>query len=59
MQSKSKHLLKKTVAALLLCVLPFAAFGLLLLIKAGYARWIAPYILPFLLRTFTGWLCPA
>ena len=44
---------------LLLCLLPFAAFGAALLLKAAYMRWIAPYLPPCILRTLTGYRCPS
>ena len=49
---------RKAAAAISLCLLPFAAFGLLVLVKTGYARWVAPKLPPCLLRSFTGCLCP-
>ncbi|MBR6107039.1 MAG: DUF2752 domain-containing protein [Oscillospiraceae bacterium] len=58
MQTKRKHPLKKKHAAVLLVMLPFAAFGLLLSVKTLYARYAAPHLPPCLLRTLTGWKCP-
>lgn len=45
--------------AAMLCLLPFAAFGLLLIAKALYARIVMPWMPPCLIRTFTGYLCPS
>ena len=49
---------KKTQSILLLCILPFAAYGLLLLAKTLYARFAEPYLPPCVLRTLTGLQCP-
>lgn len=49
---------KKRMQALLLCLLPAAAYGLLLLAKTLYARFAQPYLPPCLLRTATGIQCP-
>ena len=44
---------------LLLCALPFAAFGLMLLLRAAYMRLAAPYLPPCIFRTLTGYRCPS
>ncbi|MBQ8921140.1 MAG: DUF2752 domain-containing protein [Oscillospiraceae bacterium] len=49
---------KRRAAAVLLCILPFAAYGLLILAKLCYARWLEPKIPPCVLRSFTGYRCP-
>ncbi|MBQ5334453.1 MAG: DUF2752 domain-containing protein [Oscillospiraceae bacterium] len=58
MAKKAKHLLSKRSIPLL-CVLPFAAFGLLFLLKTAYMRLIAPYLPPCVIRTLTGYRCPS
>ena len=45
--------------ALCLCLLPFAAAGLLLLLKNLYEALIMPYIPPCIFRSLTGWRCPS
>ena len=44
---------------LLLCALPFAAFGLMLLLSAAYMRLAAPYLPPCIFRALTGYRCPS
>ena len=56
---KHKLILKKPQKIATLCVLPFAASGLLLLLKTAYAAWVVPWMPPCLLRSLTGWLCPS
>ncbi len=56
---KHKLILKKSQKCALLCVLPFAAAGLLLLLKTAYAAFVMPHMPPCLLRTATGYLCPS
>ncbi len=48
----------RKASAVLLCILPPAAFGLLILLRICYARWAAPLLPPCVLRSFTGLLCP-
>ena len=43
----------------LLILLPFLLFLLLLAAAKCYAAWIMPYLPPCLLRSVTGFLCPA
>ena len=56
---KHKLILKKKQQIILLCVLPFAATGFLLLMKNLYARYVIPRMPPCILRTLTGWKCPS
>ena len=56
---KHKLILKKSQKLVLLCILPFAAAGLLLLLKQVYAAYMMPYIPPCVLRTLTGLRCPS
>ena len=56
---KRKLILKKPQKIALLCILPFAAAGLLLLLKQAYAAYIMPYVPPCMLRTLTGLRCPS
>ena len=42
-----------------LCLLPFAAAGLLLAVRWGYEKYLMPHMYPCILRTLTGYLCPA
>ena len=56
---KHKLILKKSHRCALLCILPFAAAGLLLLLKMLYAAFVMPHMPPCLLRTATGFLCPS
>lgn len=56
---KRKLTLKKSQKIVLLCILPFAAAGALLLAAALYARYVIQYVPPCLIRTATGWLCPS
>lgn len=58
-QMKSKLILKKWQKIVLLCILPVAAAGLLLLLKQLYAAYIMPYVPPCVLRTLTGLQCPS
>lgn len=58
MPAKITHRLKKSHAAVLLAALPFAAFGMLRLLKALYARFAEPLLPPCVLRTLTGQKCP-
>lgn len=58
MAQKTKHLLSKRSIPLL-CLLPFAAFGVMLLLKTAYLRLAAPYLPPCIFRTLTGYLCPS
>jgi len=50
--------LKDPHKVLLLCLLPFLAYGSLFLIKICYAEYAAPHLPPCLLRTLTGIRCP-
>ncbi len=56
---KIKLILTKPQKCAVLCMLPFAAFGLLLLLKTAYAAWVVPWMPPCVLRSLTGWLCPS
>ena len=56
---KHKLILTKPQKIAVLCVLPFAAAGTLLLLKTAYAAWIMPWMPPCLLRSATGLLCPS
>ena len=56
---KHKLMLKKSQKCAALCVLPFAAAGLLFLLKTLYAAFVMPHMPPCLLRTATGYLCPS
>ena len=56
---KHKLILKKSQKIALLCLLPFAAAGLLLLLKQAYAAWVMPWMPPCLIRTATGLRCPS
>lgn len=58
MAKKVKHLLSKHSIPLL-CLLPFAAFGLLFLLKSAYMRWAAPHLPPCVFRAVTGYRCPS
>lgn len=42
-----------------LCLLPFAAFFALVLLKEIYARFLMPFVPPCLFRMTTGLLCPS
>ena len=42
----------------LLCLLPFAAFGLLLAAACAYRQWMMPHMHGCFLRTLTGLHCP-
>lgn len=42
----------------LLCLLPFAAFGLLLAVRYAYEIFLMPHMHPCILRTLTGLRCP-
>lgn len=56
---KRKLMLKKKQQILLLCVLPFAAAGFLLLMKNLYSKYVLPWMPPCILRTLTGFQCPS
>ncbi|MBR4200791.1 MAG: DUF2752 domain-containing protein [Oscillospiraceae bacterium] len=56
---KRKLILKKSQKIFLLCILPFAAAGALLLAAVLYQRYIMPYVPPCYLRTLTGYRCPS
>ena len=56
---KHKLILKKSQKIVLLCILPFAAAGLFLLLKQVYAAYLMPYVPPCMLRTLTGLRCPS
>ena len=56
---KSTLLQKKSHKIILLCILPFAAAGGLLLAAALYRRCVMPYVPPCFFRTATGFLCPS
>jgi len=43
----------------LLCLLPFAAVGLLLAARYFYEMYLMPHMYPCVLRSLTGYLCPA
>ena len=45
--------------AVCLCVLPFAAFGILYALKILYENTLMQHMPPCFLRTLTGWLCPS
>ena len=56
-QPKSTQIHKKPLIFAGLCLLPPAAFGLLLLAKAAYSRYVIPHMPPCIFRTLTGKLC--
>ena len=56
---KNKLTLTKKQKAAVLCCLPFAAFGMLYLLKTAYAAWVIPWMPPCLIRTLTGKRCPS
>lgn len=56
---KHKLILKKSQRITLLCLLPFAAAGALLLAAWLYARYVISFVPPCLFRTATGLLCPS
>ena len=58
-EPKSTQIHKKTLIFAGLCLLPPAAFGLLLLLKMAYARFVMPHMPPCVLRTLTGYRCPS
>ncbi|MCR4759067.1 MAG: DUF2752 domain-containing protein [Oscillospiraceae bacterium] len=55
---KSKLILKKWQKIVLLCILPFAAAALFLLLKQIYGKYVMPHVKPCLLRSVTGLQCP-
>ena len=58
-ETKSAQIRKKTLYCAGLCVLPFAAFGFLILVKMAYERFVMPHMPPCILRTLTGFRCPS
>lgn len=58
-QPKPAQIHKKTLTIAGLCLLPPAAFGLLLLVKMAYANYIMPHMPPCIFRTLTGYRCPS
>ena len=58
MQRKSAQMRRKQ-QTVLLCVLPFAAAGILLAVRYFYEIYLMPHMYPCILRTLTGKLCPA
>lgn len=56
---KRKLILKKSQQIVLLCILPFAAAGALLLAAELYAQYVIQWVPPCIIRTLTGWLCPS
>lgn len=55
---KSQWMRKKQLHIALLVLMPFAAYGLLLLAKYCYAAWVMPFLPPCIFRTLTGYKCP-
>ena len=56
---KHKLILKKWQQITLLCLLPFAAAGGLLIAKNLYMQYVIRWVPPCILRTLTGWQCPS
>lgn len=56
---KHKLILKKSHQTALLCILPFAAAGALLLAARLYARYVIRFVPPCIFRSATGLLCPS
>ncbi|HAG14760.1 MAG TPA: hypothetical protein DCG49_13010 [Ruminococcus sp.] len=56
---KSPQIRKKPLYCAGLCLLPFAAGALLLLLKMLYAKYVMQFVPPCVFRLLTGKLCPS